>query len=180
MSLKHNPRLFKTYMIYRLLLLIVIPITSLLQLHAQEINVRLLDGRSGKAIEHSCINIWVGDQQKSALAIPTDGNGIARFHLTADASAVNVHNYGSSCGLFGVSDPTVMYADTIKVNAGYAWCKPKSQKTSWLTINTFPTRHLIAYGEVTANACGKAFAAPTPGVLTIYVRPLTLWEKLKQ
>jgi len=180
MSLKQNRKRFKTDVICRLLVLVLIPIALLPQLHAQEIKLRLLDGRSGKPIERSCINVWVGDHQKSALAIHTDENGIAKFHLTADASAVNVTNYWAACGMFGVSDPTVMYADTIQINAGYAWCKPNSQEKSWLAINKFPTKHLTDDGEVTANACGKVSAKPTPGELTIYVRPLTFWEKLKQ
>jgi hypothetical protein len=178
--LKRNLRLFKTDKVRGLLGLILIPIALLPQLHAQEIKLRLLDGRTGKPIEHSCINVWVGDQQKSALALPTDEKGIARFHLTSDATAVNVTNYWAACGMFGVSDPTVMYADTIQVNAGYVWCNPNTQERSWLAISKFPTRHLTDDGEVTANACGKVSAKPTPGELTIYVRPLTFWEKLKQ
>jgi hypothetical protein len=82
--------------------------------------------------------------------------------------------------MFGVRDPVVMYADIIKGSVGYASCKPHAEKYSWLAITNFPTKHLSDDGEVTPNSCGKAAATPTPGELTMYVRPLTFWEKLKQ
>jgi hypothetical protein len=76
--------------------------------------------------------------------------------------------------------PVATYADFIKVNVPYVWCEPKWQNNSWFLIAKFATMHLLSKGEVTPNACGKSISAPVPGELTIYVRPLSFWEKLKQ
>lgn len=96
----------------RFCILIVVAMVCSYKAHAQEIRVRLLDGKSGKPMAHSCINVWIGDK-RATLSIPTDESGIARVHLTNDASEVKRSNYVESCGMFGVSDPTVMYANII-------------------------------------------------------------------
>jgi hypothetical protein len=41
-------------------------------------------------------------------------------------------------------------------------------------------KQVVQQGIVTANTCGKATASPKPGEVTIFVRPLTWWEQLKQ
>jgi hypothetical protein len=163
----------------RLCVLFVMAMVSSYKAHSQEIRVRLLDGKSGKPMAHSCINVWIGDK-RATLSIPTDENGVAKVYLTNNASEVNRSNYVESCGMFGVSDPKVMYSDIIQVQAGYAWCNSEAQDRSWLIIHEFKTKYLLDNGDVTQNVCGRASAISTPGELTIFVRPLTLWEKLKQ
>jgi hypothetical protein len=170
----------KANRIFRFFLIAIVVHIFVTEAAAQDVRVKLLNGKNGKPIGNSCINLWVGRHQKDALAIPTDEKGIAIFHLTADAASVNVNNRLSRCGLFGVFDPTVIYADTITIQAGYVWCEPGSQEGSWLALNEFSTVDLLANGKVTANACGTPSTVPVPGELTIYVRPPTFWEKLKQ
>lgn len=114
------------------------------------------------------------------MAIPTDEDGIAWLYLTDKDSEVNAQNQPKSCGDFGVAHPVVKYADTIRIVAGYAVCQPHTPGYSWLATMEFSTKQIVQQGVVTANVCSKATAPPKPGELTIFVRPLSWWEKLKQ
>ncbi len=149
-------------------------------LRAQTVSIRLINGKNGHPMAHACVNVWVGKGQKAAMAIPTDKQGIARLRLTDKEAEVNTQHRWKTCGYFGVVDPVVKYADTIRVNAGYVACLPHVPDYSWLAHMTFSTEKVLQSGLVTANACGKAKAVPRPGEIVLFVRPLTWWEKLKE
>ena len=146
----------------------------------QTIEVKLVDGRNGHPVANSCVNVWVGHQQKDALAIPTDKNGVAVLRLTENGSEVNTHDRWKDCGDFGVINPVVKFEESVSVNAGYVLCQPQSTDYSWLAVKDISTKQLLQQGLATANTCGKASASPTPGEVVIFVRPLSFWEKLKQ
>jgi hypothetical protein len=149
-------------------------------LSAQTIGVKLIDGRSGHPIANTCVNVWVGNEQRDALAIPTDKDGVAHLHLTENDSEVNTQEPWKTCGEFGVVNPVVKYKDFIKVNVSYFVCEPRGANFSWLEIKRIPTKELLEQGVATANTCGKPTASPKPGEVIIFVRPLNFWEKLKQ
>jgi len=56
---------------------------------AQEIKIKFVDGRNGKPLGNTCVNVWVGHDRKEATAIPIDSNGIATLRLTAKDSEVD-------------------------------------------------------------------------------------------
>lgn len=149
-------------------------------LYAQSIDIKLIDGRNGQPIAKTCVNVWIGDEQKNPLAIPTDPNGVARLELTKNEGEVNIQNSWKNCGDFGVINPVVKYKDFIKINVGYVICESQGSDFSWLAVSKVPTRTLLQKGIVTPNTCGKANASPRPGELIIFVRPLNFWEKIKQ
>lgn len=148
--------------------------------HAQTLRIKLVNGRNGRPIANSCINVWVGNAQKEAMAIPTDGDGVATLRLTENDGEVDVHERWKPCGHFGVINPIVKYSDSFRVNAGYVLCQPHKPDYSWLSIEPFSTREVLRSGVVTANLCGEAKASAEPGELTVFVRPLTFWEKMKE
>jgi hypothetical protein len=158
---------------------VLLVLTSCPALFAQNIQIKLLDGKSGCPIADACVNVWVGNGRKDAMGISTDKYGVAALRRTGNADAIQIHD-GGACGALGVVDPVVKYADTIRVNVGYVACASHKSDFSWLVITGFPTQDLIERGIVTQNTCGKASALQKPGELTIFVRPLTFWEKLKQ
>ncbi|MGH9507807.1 MAG: hypothetical protein ACRD13_12870, partial [Terriglobales bacterium] len=43
----------------------------------------------------------------------------------------------------------------------------------------YPVSRILSHGVVTENTCGKGRAVPKPGVLVIFARPMTLWERLR-
>lgn len=147
---------------------------------AQTIRIKLVNGKNGHPMTGACVNVWVGMEQKGAMAIPTDKDGIASVRLTDRASAINAQSFGTSCRGLGLINPVVKYADSIRVNAGYVLCVPHGTNYSWLAIQKFSTKEVLQSGVVTPNVCGKATALPEPGEVILFVRPLNLWEKLKQ
>ncbi|HEY1528927.1 MAG TPA: hypothetical protein VGH51_22110 [Candidatus Angelobacter sp.] len=147
---------------------------------AQTIEVKLIDGRNGHPIANTCVNVWVGRQQKDALAIPTDKDGVARLQLTDVDADINTQNRWKQCGEFGVINPVVRFENSVTINAGYVLCQPQGTDYSWLALKNFPTKEILAEGVVSPNACGKHTASPVPGQVIVFVRPLSFWEKLKQ
>lgn len=159
-----------------LLLLAVSPAEA--SLHAQAVRVQLVDGRSGHPIAGACVNVWVGEKQKAAMSIPTDKDGVASLRLTNEDT--NTQDQSKQCGVFGVVNPMAKYADSIRINVGYVLCRPRERDYSWLSTATFSTDKVLSLGVVTPNNCGKAVASPQAGEIVLFVRPLTLWEELRE
>ena len=176
MSLRAKP--WPVRILLRLLLLLTF--SSAFTLSAQTIEVKLIDGRTGHPVTNSCVNVWVGNEQKDALAIPTDNDGVARLRLTDSDAEINTQNGWKQCGAFGVISPVVRFKSSVTINAGYVLCQPRGTDYSWLALKNFPTKEILTEGVVTPNACGKHSASPVPGQVIIFVRPLSFWEKLKQ
>jgi hypothetical protein len=149
-------------------------------LHAQTIRIKLVDGRNGRAMAGTCVNVWVGKERKDAMAIPTDKEGVASLRLTDKDAETDTQNQWKECGLFGVIGPVVKYADSIGINVGYVLCQVRQADHTWLATQKFSTEEVLHSGVVTANTCGKAKASPTPGEIVLFVRPLSWWEKLKE
>jgi len=150
-----------------------------LKLGAQTIRIRLLNGKNGHPLAGKCVNVWVGSERKSAMAVPTDKDGVASLELTHKAQADTQHVW-KGCGILGVIHPIVQYSDRIEINTSYVSCEPRTPDFSWLAIKAFPTKKVLQSGIVTPNSCGKAKASPQPGEIILFVRPLTFWEKMKQ
>jgi hypothetical protein len=129
-------------------------------LYAQTIEIKLVNGRNGRPLPRTCVNVWVGSERKDAMGIPTDENGVAKLRLTDKDSEVDVRRDWKVCGNFGVIDPVVKYNDSIRINVSYVLCQPHTPDYSWLS-------------------CGKATASPKSGELVIFARPLSFWEKMR-
>lgn len=149
-------------------------------LYAQTVEIKLVNGRNGIPLAGACVNVWVGNEGKDAMAIPTDKNGVARLRLTDEHGEVDTSRHWKDCGDFGVIDPVVRYGNSIRINSGYVLCQPRTTDYSWLASTNFSTEQLIQHGTVTPNSCGKATASPKRGEVVIFVRPLSWWEKLKE
>src|SRR3982751_4837630 len=83
--------------------------------NAQTLRVRLLDGRSGEPISNTYVNVWVGNQRKTALPIPIDSSGNAVLRLTGGAADEGVQAES-------VHWPTFPCAPEIKIQAGFVLC----------------------------------------------------------
>ena len=147
---------------------------------AQTVEIKLVDGTNGRPMVGTCVNVWVGNERKQAMAIPTDENGVARLRLIDRDGEIDIHNRWKGCGDFGTINPVVKYNDSLRINAGYVLCQSPTPDYSWLALTDFSTEQVLHRGIVTANTCGKATASPKPGHLIIFVRPLSWWDKLKQ
>lgn len=147
---------------------------------AQTIKIKLVNGKTGQAITNTCVNTWVGTERKEAMAIPTDKDGVASLRLTDKDAEINAQDQWKACGNDGLVNPVVKFAASIQINAGYVLCQVRKSDYTWLAIQKFATEEVLESGVVTGNTCGKAKASPKPGAITIFVRPLNWWEKLKE
>ncbi len=148
---------------------------------AQTIEIALVDGRNGLPIvgRSSYVNAWVGSERKEAIVIPTDAKGVARIELTLNPNQVNIPQADNS-GSIVIEHPVVKYDEALQINAPYVLCASERSNYSWLKSEEFSTRDILQRGYASPNTCGKAVASPQPGRVTLFVRPLTWWEKLKQ
>jgi hypothetical protein len=89
---------------------------------AQTINIKLVNGKTGRAIANTCVNIWVGTERKDAMLIQTDEDGVASLRLTDKDVEINTQER-TACGGYGVVDPAFKYASSIQINAGYVLCQ---------------------------------------------------------
>ena len=176
-------RFFRALSILRLSMLVLFALLGT-ALRAQTVQIKLVNGRSGRSMADKCIYAAVGNRSNpnsgSPLQTQTDKDGTVTLHLTDDGANINNATQNLVCGLSGVINPVVKYGDTIYVRPGYVLCQFRSPDYSWLTMTNFSTEEILQNGVVTANTCGKATASPKPGEVIIFVRPLSWWEKLKQ
>lgn len=153
-------------------------------LPAQTVRVDLVNGRNGRPIVNACVGLWIGDKSQPRsrpwLTTQTDDHGFIIVRLTNTTEATgSTQSQKLACGLWGVIHPTVKYGDTINVSSDYALCQARLPDGSWKALEGFSTKEALQSGIATANTCGKATASPKPGQIVFFVRPLTLWEKLK-
>ena len=150
-------------------------------LSAQTLEITLVDGRNGRPMvgTSSYVSVWVGTERKEAIAVPTDGKGVARLQLTLNSDEVNIPNSKNS-GSIVVDHPIVNYNESLRINTPYVLCGSGGSEYSWLRSETFSTKEILQHGHVSPNTCGKATVSPQPGQVILFVRPLTWWEKVKE
>ena len=146
---------------------------------AQNVRIKLVNGKNGRPMVNAYVNAWVGTERKDAMVIPTNEDGVASLYLTDKDAEINIQSQSKNCGDCGVLNPVVKYSDTIGINAGYVLCDSRKPDHSWLAIRKFSTAEVLRHGVVTANTCGNAADSPQSGEIIIFVRPLTWWEKFK-
>ncbi len=169
----------------RLIVKFLMPLFLILygaSLSAQTLEITLADGRNGRPMvgASSYVNVWVGTDRKEAIAIPTDGNGVARLQLTLNTGEINISNSSKDRGSIVVDHPVVDYNESLRINTPYVLCGSGGSNYSWLRSETFSTKEILQHGYVSPNTCGKATVSLQPGQVILFVRPLTWWEKLKQ
>ena len=143
--------------------------------HAQSIRIKVVNGRNGRPMAGTHVNVWVGKERKWAMVIPTDKDGVASLVLTDKEGEVNVPRVDGD-GSHVVVNPVVKYDDDLGINAPYVLCQPGTPY-SWLAIRHISTKQVVGQGIVTPNACGKATVSQTPGEIVVFVRPLSWREK---
>jgi len=175
---QNRPPLYFGILKFLVPLLLILPGVSI---SAQTLEIVLVDGRNGRPMvgASSYVNVWVGTERKEAIAIPTDGKGVARIQLTLNSGDVNIPNSKNS-GSIVLEHPIVMYDESFRINAPYTLCASEGSNYSWLRSENFSTKEVLSHGYVSPNTCGKSTVSPHPGQVILFVRPLTWWEKLKQ
>lgn len=152
-----------------------------MSLAAQTLEIKLVDGRSGRPMvgASSYVNVWVGKNRKDAIAIPTDDKGVARLQFTLNPNQVNIPD---STGHSTIVEKhlVVKYEESFRINVPYVLCGSGVGNQSWLELKNFSTKEVLDHGYASGNTCGKATVSPESGQVVLFVRPLTFWEKMKR
>jgi hypothetical protein len=158
-------------------------------LHAQEIQIRVLNGRNGKPIAKECINVSLGSWHGADLLVPTNKDGIAVLHLrgndvTADAACQGWSKQAHRSE--GVDTISVM-GDYYVACQEYGKLAPSERPTPETSstvikelVPTYSIKEILQSGIASANTCGKVRGTAKLGELIFFVRPRGFLERLKQ
>jgi hypothetical protein len=153
-------------------------------LSAQAIEVKLIDGKTGRPVAGACVGAWMKDaSDRSSVDIPADKDGVARLRLTRKDSEIHIsYNPKLGCGGDGAINPTLKYGETLAAysTGDHPSCAfPESMpRARWKELD-FSTQEVLQHGVVSANTCGKATASPQPGEVILFVRPRNFREKVQ-
>lgn len=163
---------------------ILLVASSGLIVRAQEIRIRVLDGRNGKPIAGECLNIWTGTERGDYILAKTNREGVVALHmLGADVLAADSCRAGwftrapadPEAGALMISgDYYVACQEYAKIKAGQPIVNPSAR------LPAYPIKQVLASGLASANTCGKFRAEAGPGELIFFVRPRTFLERMRQ
>jgi len=133
---------------------------------AQDIRIRVLDGRNGHAVRDEMLNVWLHENAEEGkyvfqkhslrqLLLPTDKSGEIRLHADSNERFVTFStDYYLDCRVM----------KTKKVPSGFP--------------PAISVAEILKSGAATENGCGKFRVVPTGGELVFFVRPWHWWERL--
>lgn len=158
-------------------------------LHAQEVRIRVVNGRNGKAISKECVNVSLGSWHGADLLVPTNKDGVAVLHLRGDDVTAD-----AACQGWPKAAHRLEGADAISIMGDYyVACQEygkfatgeRTTPENWPTVvkelvPTYSIKEIMQSGVASANTCGKVRAKAMPGELIFFVRPRSFFERLKQ
>lgn len=167
--------------------LLIAVLTSLLtpSAQAQDIRIRILDGRNnGKQITKECLNIWIGEWPRGPhLVAGTNTNGFVVLHLNDNELMAE-----TACPGWPARAARQAGVDTIAMSGDYyvacqeygkiAADKPATLDSLKGLMPLYSIKRVLESGVVSANTCGKFRAEAKPGELIFFMRARTFWEKL--
>jgi hypothetical protein len=150
---------------------------------AQEIRIRVLNGRNGKPITKECINVWTGTGHGTHMVAATNKSGVAVLRLAereilAESACLG---WPARASREPDVDGITISGDSYIACQEYGKITPGEPPTDPLnTMPSYPTKKILESGVSTTNTCGKFRAEAKPGELIFFVRPPTWLEKLKR
>ena len=129
---------------------------------SQQIAVKLVDGRNGRALKDQAVAIWLADKNYGMpnQTVRTNTDGIAFVPIPAQQT------------------PFVVAGESLvdcRMRVRYG--KVATDEANTYKEEVYRFADVQAHGAVGANKCGKATAQPIPGQLVLFVRPPHWWEK---
>ena len=129
---------------------------------AKSITIRILDGRTGKALVSSNINVRVNHRKTEHpewVEVNEDGTG--KTTLPADATEIMVH---------------ATYDNTMEVYVNCDGVKDKDKTIEhWYSVSA-----ILASGVTSPNGCSTKKAVAKPGELIFYVRTKSWLDRYQQ
>jgi hypothetical protein len=128
-------------------------VTALCPAQQNKIVIRLLNGKNGHPISDASVNVWLGNDTSAWPMVPD-----AKDEISVD--------------LAGVEPRTIRVAPNMRLD-----CRSKNGHSPPGDEIPYSLDEILHKGIVGGNVCGKATAAPTPGVLILFFRPMTAYER---
>jgi hypothetical protein len=160
-------------------------------LHAQEIQIKVLNARNGKTITNECLNVWLGPTYRENLIAPTNSEGIVILHLERNeirADTVSPH----ACDGLATVGPKLLRSgvDSVIISGDYyvpcqEYGKPSQGEALKPSLNdtqvpSYSIKTILESGVASSNTCGKIRAEAKPGELVFFMRPRAFWERLRE
>lgn len=158
--------------------------------NAQDIRVRVINGKNGKPVPDECMNIWIGGRRGAYLLALTDKTGNVSVHLqggtaTTDPMPPTACN-GMGVGTTGpVSVPKGADAITLLPNRRVI-CEERHKFLPGEVVdpdkilNSYSISGIVSSGISGSNTCGEIRIRANPGELVYFVRPPTFWENMRR
>jgi len=173
----------------RIVALMVFAVLWACSVSGQDIRIRVVDARTGKAINNECVNVWFGSLHGAYLLAPTNNDGLVLLHLAKnEVTATTVSP--TPCGSSAIFGPKLLLkdVDTIALTSDeYVDCQEWAKvipgaapKDNLSRAPSYPIKQILESGVVAGNTCGKARGEAKPGELVFFVRPATFWEKMRR
>jgi hypothetical protein len=172
-----------SYPFCRLLLVAVLVGLFVPTLYAQQIRIKVLNGRNGKSITKECLNIWVGTIDGPHLVAATNRDGVVVLEISDDELME-----GTGCEGWPVrttwptgSEGILARGDYYIACQEYAKVVPNPAEPKFVSeiLPLYPIKNILESGASSTNTCGKFRAKPKPGELIFFMRPMTFWEKMR-
>lgn len=156
---------------------------------AQEVHIKVLNARNGKAIANDCVDVFA-QGVVNALVIPTDDEGVATLRVKGEHARPPAGRIRGECSGFATLDPTVGVSDKIQISSVYyiacqeyvdprSLSRPITNPTEEL-MPSYSVKRILELGVTASNTCGKFRATAKPGELIIFERPKSFWERLRE
>jgi hypothetical protein len=153
--------------------------------HAQDIRIKVLNGRSGKPITNECLNVWIPNFYGAHIVARTNKRGTVILHVTESAFSGEVR-----CGGWPVAAARPKDGETITVSGdNYVACQeygntlPADAANRGVLKQLMPSysiSRIADSGLSSSNTCGKFRAKAKPGELIFFVRPRSFFEKMRE
>jgi hypothetical protein len=149
-------------------------------LRAQDINIRILDGRNGHPVSGNlCLNVSIGTWHGADLLAPTNKDGIIVLHVGEGKVSAEVPSGTRCVAGFPTRAALPQGEDKITPASGGNDCQPFHKHQAY-TPPSYSMQEILQHGVVAENVCGKPRVEAKPGELIFFVRPSGVLERLKQ
>ena len=176
-------------LVFRVVALLVFPVLWACSVSAQEIRIRVVDARSGKAINNEFVNISFGSWHGADLLAPTNNEGVVVLHLAkSEVTATGVSP--SACDGSAILGPKPLpkNVDAIAITSdAYVDCQEWAKvlpggepKDNLSRAPSYPIKKILESGIVAGNRCGKFRTEAKPDELIFFVKSASLWERVRR
>lgn len=145
----------------------------------QEIRVKFLDARTGRPVTYEGATMWVGTYTRFLVAPAHNKEGTAKFFYTGHSIRAiwprDTKLRYSWQGELTVGPGLERIAAGPEVAAGVCWDLGAPPLDPW-----YPISEILQHGAVSENHCGKATAKAKPGELILFIKPLSIWRRLRE